>query len=140
MLALQRPAGNASALALLRRAKKVTEEAPITLSLPGVVEHAAVSSLSMGPRDATGGTTSVSILRPTDANSPRLMQAAQTGLPDDATGSLAMRKRTPRGWVHQMTVVMERCTVDSYLPNDDGYEYVSFHFSQAHIDQQGGWS
>lgn len=137
MLALQRAAGNASALALLRRANKVAEEPPITLTLPGVVEDAAVSSLSMGPSDATGGTTSVNIIRPTDANSPRLMQATQTGLPDDATGTLVMRKRTPRGWVHHMTLVMERCTVASYTLGDDGYEYVGFHFSWAHIDQQG---
>jgi hypothetical protein len=138
MLALQRTAGNASALALLRRANNVAEEPSISLTLPGVVDRAPVSSLSMGPRDAKGGTTSMSIIRPTDANSPRLMQATQTGLPDDATATLVMRKRTPRGWVHQMTLVMDRCTVASYTSSDGGYEYVGLHFSRAHIDQEGG--
>jgi hypothetical protein len=140
MLALQRTAGNASALALLRRTNNVADDPPISLSLPGVVDDAAVSSLGMGPSDGKGGTTSVSIIRPTDANSLPLIRAAQTAWPDDATGMLMMRRWTPHGWVRGLTLSMERCTVASYAQNDDGYEYVSFHFSQAHIDQQGGRS
>jgi hypothetical protein len=138
MLVLQRTAGNASALALLRRANNVADEPPISLTLPGVVDRAAVSSLSIGPSDGKGGTKSVSIIRPTDANSLPLMRAAQSALPDDATGTLVIRRWTPRGWVREVTLAMERCTVDSYTQNYDGYEYVGFHFSRAHIDREGG--
>lgn len=138
ILALQRAAGNTTALALLRRANQVAEERSITLTLPGALDDAAVSSLTMGPNDPKNGPASVDIIRPTDANSVRLMQAAQTGWPDDATGTLVMRRRTPRGWVHQLTVTMERCTVASYVQGDDGNEWVGFHFRRAHIDHEGG--
>jgi len=138
MVALQRSAGNAATLALLRRANKAGEESPISLTLPGVVDHAAVSSWSMGPSDGKGGPTSVSIIRPTDGNSQRLMQAASTSWPDDATGTLVVRRRTSGGWVHALTVAMEHCTVVSYSAYDGRHESVSFHFTRARIDQPGG--
>ena len=132
MIALQRRAGNASTLALLRRAQKVADEAPITLTLPGVVDGAAASSWSL-ESDSRGRPTSLDITRPTDANSPALAKALTDGAPD-VEGRLVVRKLTPLGWVRQLTVTMADCIVDSYLINED-YESLRLTFSQMQVEQ-----
>jgi len=132
MIALQRSAGNSSAVALMRRARGRTDEPPITLTLPDVVDHAAVSSWSLD-RAARGTTTAVEITRPTDADSPALAKALTEGAPG-VEGRLVVRKLTPLGWVTELAVTMADCTVDSYLIHED-YELVRLSFSRVQVQQ-----
>lgn len=116
-------------MALLRRARDVREESPVTLTLPGVVDRAAVSSWSIGnsphPSD-------VSILRSTDADSPRLLRAATNG--ETGTAKLVVRKLTPLGWVHELTMTLEGCTVSSYQPGEKD-ESVGLTFTGMQVEQ-----
>ena len=133
VLALQRSAGNTSTMALLRRARGLTDEAPITLTLPGVVNEAVVSSWSF-EHDARGEkTTVVDITRPTDADSPSLAKALTDGEPD-VEGRLVVRKLTPLGWVRQLTVTMAGCMVESFVVGE-GYESLRLTFSRVQVDQ-----
>jgi hypothetical protein len=132
MIALQRSAGNTSTMALLRRARGRADEAPVTLTLPGVVDGAVVSSWSLED-DARGHTVTLEITRPTDADSPALAKALTDGAPD-VEGRLVVRKLTPLGWVRQLTVTMADCLVDSYLIHRD-YESLRISFRRVQIDQ-----
>src|SRR5205085_1184455 len=79
MMALQRSAGNASTLALMRRSRTLTEESPVTFTLPGVVDRVSVSSWSL---NGTGGKPAeLHITRQSDANSARLAEAMTSGAP-----------------------------------------------------------
>jgi type VI protein secretion system component Hcp len=129
LIALQRSAGNSSTVALLRRTHDVREESPITLSIPGVVDRAAVSSWSLG-----GGAhpSELSLLRATDADSPRLSRAVTDGATGTAT--LVVRKLTPLGWVHQMTMTFEGCTVSSYQLGEKD-ESVALTFTGMQVEQ-----
>ena len=132
MVALERSAGNTSTMAVLRRAREVTDEAPITLTLPGVVNDAVVSSWSFD-RDSRGETTGVEITRPTDADSPVLAKALTDGEPD-VVGRLVVRKLTPLGWVRQLTVTMAGCMVESFVVGE-GYESLRLTFSRVQVHQ-----
>jgi type VI protein secretion system component Hcp len=133
MLALARRAGNASTLALMRRARGRAEETPVTLTLPGVVDGSAVSSWSLD-NDARGGrTTGLHITRPTDADSPVLARALTDGAPG-VTARLVVRKLTPLGWVRQLTLTMQDCMVSSYQPRGD-YESVGLTFTGLQVEQ-----
>jgi hypothetical protein len=132
MIALQRSAGNGSTLALLRRAHQSAEEAPIMLTLPGVVDGAAVSTWNL-EQDMRGSTSGLTLTRPVDANSPILAKALFDGAPD-VEGRLVVRKLTPLGWVRELTLTMEGCTVASYHVHEN-YESVHLTFSRLHIDQ-----
>src|SRR5436305_9638967 len=90
VIGLQRTAGNASTMALMRRAHDVRDESPITLTIPGVVDHAAVSSWSVG---GTRRPTDLSLVRRTDIDSPRLFQAVTNGA--GGTAGIVVRKPTP---------------------------------------------
>ena len=129
LIALQRSAGNSSTVALLRRAHDVREESPITLTIPGVVDHAAVSSWSMG---STRHPSDISLLRPTDADSSRLFRAVTNG--DTGTATLVVRKLTPLGWVHELTMTLEGCTVSSYRPGEKD-ESVGLTFTGMEVEQ-----
>jgi hypothetical protein len=131
MLALQRSAGNTSTMALLRRARKLTDEAPITLTLPGVVNEAVVSSWSFD-RDTQGKVTAVEITRPTDADSPSLAKARTDGPPVE--GRVVVRRLTPHGWVRSLTVTMADCLVDAFRVHD-GYEWLRLAFSRVQVEQ-----
>jgi Type VI secretion system effector, Hcp len=131
MIALQRRAGNTSTLALLRRAGSLADDPPITLTLPGVVDHAAVSSWSLD-RDTRGGPTGLEITRPTDANSPALAKAMTDGSPVE--GRLVVRKLTPLGWVRQLTVTMTDCLIDSFVVRAD-YESLRLTFGRMQVEQ-----
>jgi hypothetical protein len=131
MLALQRSAGNTSTMALLRRARKLTDEAPITLTLPGVVNDAVVSSWSFD-RDFRGQVTAVEITRPTDTDSPILAKALTDGPPVE--GRVVVRKLTPLGWIRQHTVTMTDCLVESFMTHG-GYESLRLTFSRVQVDQ-----
>jgi type VI protein secretion system component Hcp len=133
MLALQRRAGNASTMALLRRAQKVTEESPTTLTVPGLVDDAAVSSWSLDGDMRGQRATGLHISRPTDADSPVLAKALTSGAPD-VTATLVVRKLTPLGWVRQLTVTMEGCMVSSYQPGEN-YESVGLTFTAMRVEQ-----
>jgi type VI protein secretion system component Hcp len=129
LIALQRSVGNSSTVALLRRARDVREESPITLTIPGVVDHATVSSWSIGnsphPSD-------LSLLRPTDSDSPRLFRAVTNG--GTATATLVVRKLTPLGWVHELTMTLEGCTVSSYQAGEKD-ESVGLTFAGMQVEQ-----
>jgi len=129
LIGLQRTAGNASTVALMRRAHDVRDESPITLTIPGVVEHAAVSSWSIGnsPR-----ATDLSLVRPTDADSARLFQAVTSGA--GGTATLVVRKLTPLGWVHRLTMTLEGCLVSSYQPGGES-ESVGLTFTGMQVEQ-----
>jgi hypothetical protein len=129
LIALQRSAGNSSTLALLRRAHDVREESPITLTIPGVVERAAVSSWSIthGPHPSD-----LSLVRPTDSDSPRLFQAVTSGA--GGTATIVVRRLTPLGWVHQMTLTLEGCMVSSYQPGGTA-ESVGLTFTGLQVEQ-----
>jgi hypothetical protein len=131
MLALQRSAGNTSTTALLRRASARADEAPITLTLPGIVSDAVVSSWSFD-RDSRGETTGVEITRPTDADSPVLAKAMIDGPPVD--GRVVVRKLTPLGWVRQLTVTMDDCRVASFLVGRDR-DSLQLTFSRVAVEQ-----
>jgi hypothetical protein len=108
MLALQRSAGNTSTLALLRRERRPSDEPPMTLSLPGVAEHTALSSWSFDNETRGTPPTGVYITRLTDADSPALARAAREGTPG-VTATLRVR---------QLTLTMEDCTISSYVVGD----------------------
>lgn len=129
MIGLQRTAGNASTVALMRRAHDVRDESPITLTIPGVVDHAAVSSWSVG---GTRRPTDLSLVRRTDIDSPRLFQAVTNGA--GGTAAIVVRKLTPLGWVHQMTLTLEGCTVRSYQA-DGSDESVGLMFTEMQVEQ-----
>jgi type VI protein secretion system component Hcp len=131
MLALQRRAGNASTAALLRRARDLADQAPITLTLTGVVDGATVSSWSLD-HDMGGGTTGLEITRPIDADSPVLAKSLSDGAPVD--GRLVVQKLTPLGWVRQLTVRMTDCLVDSFLAHED-YESLRLSFSRVRVER-----
>jgi hypothetical protein len=128
MIALQRAAGNASTVALLRHTGKLTEEPPITLTIPGVVDGAAVDTWSFGPGDHP---TFVGLMRTTDADSARLRRALTDGTTGSAT--LVMRKLTPLGWVRVHKLTMEGCTVDSYQASGE-YEQVGLSFTAMELE------
>jgi Type VI secretion system effector, Hcp len=124
VIGLQRSAGNASTSALVRRAR----EAPMTLSLPGMADHIAVSAWSLeGPREHP----SLSITRVADSDSPRLMQALERGEPE-ATATLVVAKLTPLGWVRQLTLTMDHCVVSSYSAQGD-YESIDLGCTRVHF-------
>jgi type VI protein secretion system component Hcp len=129
VVALQRSAGNASTVALMRRARDMRDESPITLTIPGVVDHAAVSSWSLG---GTRRPTDLNLVRRTDADSPRLFQAVSQG--GGGTATLVVRKLTPRGWVHQMTVTLDGCVISSYQAGGTD-ESVGLTFMQMQVEQ-----
>jgi type VI protein secretion system component Hcp len=131
MIALQRSAGNTSTLALLRRARSLTDDYPITLTLPGVVDHAAVSSWSLDG-DTRGSATGLEITRPTDADSPAFAKAMTGGSPVE--GRLVVRKLTPLGWVRHLTVTMTDCLVDSFLVRAD-YESLRLTFGRMQVER-----
>ena len=124
VIELQRSAGNASTSALVRRA----QEAPITLSLPGVADRMAVSAWSL---KGSRGLPSLSITRTTDSNSPRLMQALERGEPD-GPATLVVSKLTPLGWVRQLTLSLDNCVVSSYLAQGV-YESVELSCTGVHF-------
>ncbi|HET6870198.1 MAG TPA: type VI secretion system tube protein Hcp, partial [Solirubrobacteraceae bacterium] len=126
LIALQRSAGNSSTVALLRRTR---EESPITLTIPGVVDRAAVSSWSLGGNPHP---SDLSVMRPTDSDSPRLFRAVTDGATGTAT--LVVRKLTPLGWVHQLTMTLEGCTVSSYQPGEND-ESVGLTFTGMQVEQ-----
>jgi hypothetical protein len=128
LIALQRSVGNATTAALMRRAHDVRDEPPITLTIPGVVEHAAVSSWSAGNSPHP---TDLSLVRPTDADSPRLFRAVTNG--SGGTATIVVRKLTPLGWVHQMTLTLEGCLVSSYQPGEKD-ESVGLTFTGMQVD------
>ena len=129
VVALQRTAGNASTVALMRRARDVRDEPPITLTIPGVVDHAAVSSWSLG---GTRRPTDLSLVRRTDADSPRLFQAVTNGA--GGTATLVVRKLTALGWVHSMTLTLEGCTVSSYQAGGTD-ESIGLTFTEMQVEQ-----
>jgi hypothetical protein len=129
VIGLQRIAGNASTVALMRRAQDVRDEPPITLTIPGVVDLAAVSSWSLG---GTRRPTELNLVRRTDIDSPRLFQAMTNGA--GGTAALVVRRLTPLGWVHQMTVTLEGCTVSSYRAGGSD-ESVGLRFTEMQVEQ-----
>ena len=129
LIALQRSAGNSSTVALLRRAHDARQESPIKLTIPGVVERAAVSSWSIG---GSPHPSDLSLLRPTDSDSPRLLQAVTNGASGRAT--LVVRKLTPLGWVHQTTMTLEGCAVSSYQLGEKD-ESVGLTFTGMQVEQ-----
>ncbi|HUA07337.1 MAG TPA: type VI secretion system tube protein Hcp [Solirubrobacteraceae bacterium] len=133
MIALQRSAGNASALALLRRASDVANEAPITLTLPGVVDGAAVSTWSIFRGDSRRPATEVELTRPTDANSPRLAKAMMEGAPA-VTATLVVRKLSPLGWIAYQTVTFENCMITSFDTHGE-YDSVWLRFARMDVGQ-----
>ena len=133
VIGLQRSAGNTSTMALLRRTHGPADDAPVTLTLPGVVEGAPVSSWSFD-NDARGtGPTGLHITRPTDTNSPVLSKAASEGA-EAVTARLVVRKLTPLGWVHQLTLIMEGCMVSSFQTGEHD-ESVGLTFTAMQVDQ-----
>jgi hypothetical protein len=129
LIALQRSAGNSSTVALLRRARDVREESPITLTIPGVVDRAAVSSWSLG---GTPHPSDLTLLRPTDTDSPRLFRAVTDGA--SGTATLIVRKLTPLGWVHELTMTLEGCMVSSYQAGEKD-ESVGLSFTGMQVEQ-----
>lgn len=132
MIALQRSAGNTSSLALLRRARAVGEEPPITLTLPGVVDRAGVTSWSLR-QDTHGRSTGVDLTRISDADSPRLVDAFTHGAPA-VTATLLVRKLTPLGSIRELTLTMEDCTVDSFQVDGD-HDAVGLNFDRIRVEQ-----
>jgi len=132
VLALQRSAGNASAVALLRRAHKVEDEPPVALTLRGLVDGAPVSSWSLD-HDMRGRPTGLEITRPLDDNSPIFAKALFDGAPG-IDGTLVVRRLAALGWVRQLTVTMADCLVDHYMVHE-GYESIRLAFSRAQVDQ-----
>jgi hypothetical protein len=132
LFALQRGAGNASALALLRRARKIDDEPPVALTLQGLVDGAAVSSWSLD-RDTRGKTDGLELTRPIDANSPIFAKALFDEAPG-IDGTLVVRRLTPLGWVRRLTIAMADCVVDQYAIHD-GYESVRLTFTGLQVEQ-----
>jgi type VI protein secretion system component Hcp len=129
VVALQRSAGNASTVALMRRAHDTRDHSPITLTIPGVVDHAAVSSWRLG---GTRHPTDLSLVRPTDSDSPRLFQAVTNG--GGGTATLVVRKLTLQGWVRQMTMTLEGSMVSSYQ-SGGADETVGLTFTEMQVEQ-----
>ena len=132
MVALQRSAGNASAVALLRRASSVAQDAPITLTLPGVVDGAAVSTWHIHT-DSRRPATDVEIIRPTDTDSPRLTRALAEGA-RSATATLFVRRLTPLGWTRDMTVTFSDCSVSSFQAQGE-FDSVWLRFTRMEVDR-----
>lgn len=132
MIALQRSAGNTSTMALLRRARGRVDETPVTLTLPGVVDGAAVSSWSL-ENGIRGQAVGLEITRLTDADSPALAKALTDGAPD-VDGRLVVRKLTPLGWVRELTLTMADCMIDSFVTHRD-YESLRLSFRRVQVDQ-----
>ena len=132
MIALQRSAGNASAVALLRRARGVADEPPVMLTLSGVVDHAAVISWSLA--DARGKPAWLDITRRIDSDSPRLAQALRSGAAG-VTATLLVRKLTPLGWIRDVSVTMEDCMVSSYQVHDDDHESIGLTFTRMQVER-----
>jgi len=132
MIALQRAAGNASTLALLRRARTIADDPPVALTLPGLVDGAAVSSWDL-ERDVQGTPGALALTRPIDANSQVLAKALFDGAPG-IEGTLVVRRLTPLGWVRQLTVRMADCMVDQYLVHEN-YESLRLIFSRVQVEQ-----
>ena len=135
MMALQRNAGNASTVALLRRAHDVRDEPPVTLSIPEVVDGATVSTWSL-EYDGHHNVEGLNITRPMDADSQRLAKAMTTGGPPNVTATFVVRRLTPLGWIRVLTITMDGCMVSSYSAGGD-YESVGLTFTRAHFDQDG---
>jgi type VI protein secretion system component Hcp len=133
VIALQRSAGNTSAMALLRRALEHADETPVTLTLPGVVDGAAVSSWSLDNDMRGERVTGLHITRPTDTDSPVLAKALTDGAPA-GTATLVVRKLTPLGWVRQLTLTMEDCVVSSYQVGEK-YESLGLTFTAIRVEQ-----
>lgn len=132
MIALQRSAGNASALALLRRAGDAGLQAPITLTLPGVVDSAVVSSWHMHG-DSRQQITDVELTRPTDSDSPRLAKAYIEGA-RGVTATLLVRKRTPLGWIRDRTVTLNDCWIASFSSQGE-LDSVWLRFTRMEVEQ-----
>jgi type VI protein secretion system component Hcp len=132
MMAFQRAAGNASTLALLRRARKIGDEPPVTLTLGGLVDGVTVSSWNL-ERDTRGTAAGLALTRPIDAASPVLAQALFDGAPG-IDGTLVVRRLTPLGWVRQLTVRMADCMVDQYAVHEN-YESARLIFSRVQVEQ-----
>ena len=132
MIALQRSAGNASTLALLRRAGNTRQEAPITLTLPGVVDGASVSSWSIQGA-MRQPVTDVELTRPTDSDSPRLARALTEGA-RGATATLLVRKLTPSGWIRDMTVTFEDSLISSFQSNGE-FDSVWLSFTRMEVER-----
>jgi type VI protein secretion system component Hcp len=132
MIALQRVAGNASTLALMRRASAVTQESPIVLTLPGVVDGAAVSSWQIHG-DGRQSVTEVELTRPTDSDSPRLAKALMEGAPG-VTATLLVRKLTPLGWITYQTVTFDECMVSSFVTHGDS-DSLYLTFNRMRVEQ-----
>jgi type VI protein secretion system component Hcp len=132
MIALQRSAGNASALALLRRASNPIHQSPIALTLPGIVDSAAVSTwhVNAGMRQPA---TVVELTRPTDADSPRLAKALAEGALS-TTATLLVGKLTPLGWTRDMTVTFSDCSISSFQTYGQ-YDSVRLRFARMEIEQ-----
>jgi type VI protein secretion system component Hcp len=135
MIALQRSVGNASTVALMRTAHEAADEAPVTLTIPEVVDRASVSSWNL-EYDGHHNLVGLRLTRPMDENSPRLARATTTGWPGDATATFLVRKLTPLGWIRVLTITMDGCMVSSYSPGGD-YESVGLTFTRARLDQDG---
>jgi type VI protein secretion system component Hcp len=134
MIALQRSAGNASTVALMRRAHDVREEAAVLLTIPDVVDRAEVSSYGL-EYDAKRRLAGLNITRPSDADSPRLAKASIDGAPN-VTATFLVRRLTPLGWVRVMTITMDNCMVSSFAMHGD-HDEVGLTFTQAHLDYEG---
>lgn len=132
VIALQRSVGNASTLALLRRTHRIEDEPPVTLTLHGLIDGAAVSSWSLS-HDARGQVAELEITRPVDDSSPILAKAMVDGAPG-VQGHLVVRKLTPLGWARQLTVTMEDCMVDQYAVHGDG-ESAWLRFSRIEFER-----
>ncbi len=132
MIALQHRAGNASTVALLRRAGSARQAPPITLTLPGVVEDATVSTWSIhgALREQA---IDVELTRPTDADSPRLAQAS-TEAAGAATATLLVRKLTPSGWIRDMTVTFEDCMINSFETHGE-FDSVWLRFTRMKVER-----
>ncbi len=129
VVALQRSAGNASTVALMRRAHDMRDQSPTTLTILGVVDHAAVSSWSLG---GTRRPTELNLVRRTDADSPRLFEAVTHG--GGGVATLVVRKLTPLGWVRQMTVTLQGCVISSYQAGGTD-ESIGLTFTEMQVEQ-----
>jgi hypothetical protein len=135
VIALQRSVGNSSTVALMRRAHDVREEAPITLTIPELVDGATVSSWSL-EYDGHQNLVGLNMTRPTDADSPRLARAMTTGWPADVAATFIVRRLTPLGSIRVLTITMDNCLVNSYSSHGD-YDSVGLTFTRAHLDRGG---
>lgn len=124
MIALQRSVGNASTLALMRRA----HVPPLALTIPEVVVGAVAETYSL-EYDGNHKLVGLNITRPTDADSPRLAKASTNG-PPNVTATFLVRG--PRA----LTITMVNCMVSSFVAHG-AYDSVQLRFSNAHLDYAG---